>query len=689
MSFMSRLRKTTPDAADLSGLEPLLRRAPVWKNNKEKEEFLRLHLQMRETHQKVLQSLKRFEQAQSEEQIELSQLKDELATYVEALKKSSMKFFRRGQYQECYEVLTLLVEIEPDSQAARDFLEIARQKILEGRDGHYSGADEFDPAVSGEMGDVLTDDGQISHPIPSGLLTPAESGAKGPKPRSRRYWLALAFTGLLLLATFVGERIRLKSEPISTTTFEIQSDPDLANVFMNGLLVGKTQLKLNSIEPGSYSLRLEKEGYVPLARPLVIEKGEPSIISVRLGKLEVNPNSLVGLREKAQALFDLGDLAEAGLICNTILERDPQDSLALKLKENIHNYYFAPMVQERADSSAETRLPEVSQSKLRGGQADSILSKQSLDPVKEAAPPRNNTQSEAQKLTQAASPVQFVNPNPPQTIPSPAKQSGGPISNPPSIPRLDSPGQDLASQIQARIQAKEFDQARNLLAQIQNIPSAQADWKSLTEKLRAEEARQQNLVLPWVQKAESALILARYVTPPDDNVVLYCNRALAADPQNPRVLALKKDVVGRSVVQAREWIDRGRFDEARLFYSSLYYLSHNDSRFPIPGQELRQELTKLEFSSYPVIHEHKLGSCRGRLRINGYVVSFVPSEDSAEGFTEKLKNVSLVEADNDLRLRVNDKSYRFQPNVGQGKKASQEAAKPMYEKLIKLLSPKR
>jgi hypothetical protein len=51
-----------------------------------------------------------------------------------------------------------------------------------------------------------------------------------------------------------------------------------------------------------------------------------------------------------------------------------------------------------------------------------------------------------------------------------------------------------------------------------------------------------------------------------------------------------------------------------------------------------------------------------------YVVSFVPSEDSAEGFTEKLKNVSLVEADNDLRLRVNDKSYRFQPNVGQGKK---------------------
>ena len=159
--------------------------------------------------------------------------------------------------------------------------------------------------------------------------------------------------------------------------------------------VGKTQLKLNSIEPGSYSLRLEKEGYVPLARPLVIEKGEPSIISVRLGKLEVNPNSLVGLREKAQALFDLGDLAEAGLICNTILERDPQDSLALKLQGEYSQLLLCPDGPgEGGQLSAETRLPEVSQSKLRGGQADSILSKQSLDPVKEAAPPRNTAQSE-------------------------------------------------------------------------------------------------------------------------------------------------------------------------------------------------------------------------------------------------------------------------------------------------------
>jgi hypothetical protein len=390
-------------------------------------------------------------------------------------------------------------------------------------------------------------------------------------------------------------------------------------------------------------------------------------------------------------LFDLGDLAGAGLIGNTILERDPEDSFALKLKESIHNYYFAPTVHEKLDSPAETRPPETTtRSESRGGQTDSIVSKRSLDLAKEATSAKSNTaRTDVQELAQAAKPVQLPNVNPSQAAPSPAKQSVGPaISSPPSPQKLEPAGQDLASQVQAKIQAKEFDQARNLLSQIQSNPSIQAEWKSLSEKLRVEEAKQQGLVLPWVQKAESALIFGRYITPPDDNVLLYCNRALAADPQNQKVLALKKEVIGKSVAQAKEWIDRGKFDEARLFYSSLNYLSQNDNRFPISRQELQQELAKLEFSSYPVIHQHKLGSCKGRLRMNGYVLSFVPAEDSSDGFTEKLMNVNLIGAGDELKLEVKDKSYRFQLNVGQGKETTQKAAKPMYEQLMRLLSPK-
>src|SRR6266850_861071 len=146
MSFTPDLRNIiADDSSNLSALKPVLRRDPAWKNNEEKEEFLRLHLQMKEIQVKVSQSLRQFGQAQSEEQVKVDQLKKELVTYVETLKKSSMNFFNRGEYQECYEILTLLVEIEPDNQAAGDFLEIARLRILESRN-EYSSDNEADPA---------------------------------------------------------------------------------------------------------------------------------------------------------------------------------------------------------------------------------------------------------------------------------------------------------------------------------------------------------------------------------------------------------------------------------------------------------------------------------------------------------------------------------------------------------------
>jgi len=696
---MPDLRNLTKDAgSELSPLKTLLQRVPAWKNNEEREELLRLHLQMKEVRQKVSQSLKEFEGLQTEEQLRVSQLQRDLAAYVEALKNASMSFFSQGQYQECYEVLMLLVEIEPHNQAAIDFLEITRGKILEGQDRYSSGADEALSTSPSEMGNAVASQ-EISQSIPEHLSDSPKPGENTTKWSSGRRWPGVIITGLGLFLAGILARVwtQVKSEPASAAV-EIQSEPDSADVFMNGLLVGKTQLQLNSVAAGSYALRLEREGYAPAVHQLVIEKGQSSLISFRLEKLGTEPSSPVSLREKAQALFDLGNLAEAGLICNTILEHDPQDSFAIKLKENIHNYYFAPMVHEESNSGLKAQPLDVSPAALSSAK---LIRPQSTPPPelpKEllqksgqfVGPASSPPKAEFPELAQAAKPIGL-----PGTLGSsertlgPVKPIGGPVaSSSPAAPKPNSADQDVIIQVQAKIQAKEFDQARNLLSQIQNVPSTQVDWKSLTDKLKAEEARQQNLALPWIQKAESALISGRYITPPDDNVLLYCNRALAIDPQDQKVLALKKDVIGRSVTQARDWIDRGKFDEARLFYSSLNYLSQNDGRFPISRQELQRELTKLEFSSYPVIHQHKLGSCKGRLRMNGYVVSFAPSGDSVDGFTEKLMNVNLLDAGDDLKLKVKDKSYRFLLNAGPEKEATQKAARPMYEQLIKLLSPK-
>ena len=74
--------------------------------------------------------------------------------------------------------------------------------------------------------------------------------------------------------------------------------------------------------------------------------------------------------------------------------------------------------------------------------------------------------------------------------------------------------------------------------------------------------------------------------------------------------------------------------------------------------------------------------------MNSYVVSFVPSEGSLDGFTEKLRYITVVGAGDDLKIKVKDKNYRFLLEADQGKEGAQKAAKPMYDQLMKLLSPK-
>jgi tetratricopeptide (TPR) repeat protein len=693
MSFTPDLRNRIRDfSCDLSALKPLLQEDPAWKNNEEKEELLRLHLEIKEINERVSESLNESGTPQVEEPPEIVQFRKAFATYVGTLKKSSMTFYSLGRYQECYEVLTLLVDIEPDNTAASDFLEITRQKVLEGRDTSGA-AEEAPPHNSTEVGNDTPIEREISRPISAWIPEPAELDYGNIKSPSGRSWRSLTVVALLLLGILAWAWTQLKFEPVSNSSIEVQSEPDSAQVFLNGLPVGKTQLRLDSIEAGSYGLRLEKEGYAPITRQLVIEKNRPCIISFRLVNLDTQPSSLVSLRERAQALFDLGNLAEAGLICNMLLKDDPHDSFAIKLKENIHNYYVAPIVHEELDSDEKAHPPEVPM-EAHGAPPKPLPMTPPVDIPKEVSEKPTRPIALASDLPKAKPPAKPAGlsgtPGLTSASSGETKQVSIPVPvNTSNATKLDSVNQqDVVAQIESRIQAKEFDKARNLLSQIQNIPSAQAEWKGLAEKLRVEEANQQSLVLPWVQKAGSALVAGHYVTPPDDNVVLYCNRALAIDPLNQKALALKKDVVGRSIAQAKEWVERGKFDEARLYYSSLNYLSQNDNGFPTSRQEFQQELSKVEFSSYPVVHAHRFGSCRGRLRMNSYVVSFVPSESSLDGFTEKLMYVTLVGAGDDLKIKVKDKSYRFLLDTDQAKEGAQKAAKPMYDQLMKLLSPK-
>jgi hypothetical protein len=219
-------------------------------------------------------------------------------------------------------------------------------------------------------------------------------------------------------------------------------------------------------------------------------------------------------------------------------------------------------------------------------------------------------------------------------------------------------------ELNSRIQARDFDQARLLLRQLESGFPTNPEVRTLGERLRLEVHKQQSLTASWIEKAEAAWIAGRYVTPPDDNVLVYCNQALKADPKNQRATSLKKEIVQRAVAQAKDWIQRGKFDAARLTYASMDYLAAGDEAFPYSKQEVKRELEKLGFRAYPMVHDHKLGSCSGILRFNAYAVSYVPSGGSGDGFAESLDSIVLNDEGDRLKITYRDRTFRFRSENG-------------------------
>jgi tetratricopeptide (TPR) repeat protein len=62
-----------------------------------------------------------------------------------------------------------------------------------------------------------------------------------------------------------------------------------------------------------------------------------------------------------------------------------------------------------------------------------------------------------------------------------------------------------------------------------------------------------------------------------------------------------------------------------------------------------------------VIHLHLLGSCTGRLKVSGNMISFRPSGNSKDGFTRNTTQLQTVTLDQKLTIQFDDKNYRFEP----------------------------
>jgi hypothetical protein len=99
------------------------------------------------------------------------------------------------------------------------------------------------------------------------------------------------------------------------------------------------------------------------------------------------------------------------------------------------------------------------------------------------------------------------------------------------------------------------------------------------------------------------------------------------------------------------------------------------------AQELKGLLDRIEFTAVPVVHDHTIGSCSGRLRMNGFVLTYLPSGDSKDGFSQKLSEIVEIDAGEKLKIQLKNKAYRFQVNSSKNKEDNRQKLKEISDQL--------
>ncbi len=290
-------------------------------------------------------------QRQWEEQRSL----EEFEIYVENLKKEAMDLFDKECYEQCLGMFGFLVKVEPENHMLRDYLELSQQMVLEMIETGSSAAKPGETAVQTEAKTKefrLTQRGideeseepsltqapvtfaphageSPSPPVlssteragftpsvqevkeaqsPPMVKSPQETITEAEKQKIIKKYLALTasikrrrrrMVWLTAVALLVLVAVILVAGPFlntllnQTSSLEIHSNPEGANIFINNQLKGQTQCFQRRIPAGSYDLRIEKEGYIPYQRQFILGKHQTASLFVQLEKLKIEPEPAV------------------------------------------------------------------------------------------------------------------------------------------------------------------------------------------------------------------------------------------------------------------------------------------------------------------------------------------------------------------------------------------------------------
>jgi hypothetical protein len=449
---------------------------------------------------------------------------------------------------------------------------------------------------------------------------------------------------------------------------------------------------VESLEAGQHTLTLEKDGYAPASQAFSVSSGQWTSLSVRLQPLTSAPAGKDLLQQEAVALFGRGMLLEASHRCDLLLTRDPYNEVAANLKTNIRDHYWQQsQLAQRRENSGEARTALQNLLLVSPEDAAALHALKRLQTAPKEKPPQaqkqvslpNKTEELRNQITSAMSSGNYFPPSSGNAFSLIQRLGAMSPSDPAFKEGMDKIHREAISQLQRSIQSKDSEGAKALGRQLQEYFPASAELRSLRESIKTEDAGQLEARNALMQKLDSAMAHGNYVTPTNDSALAYCNRLLVSDSQNTKLLALKRDISTRASAQAKDLVNNEKFDEARSIFSALLTAALTEGK-TTTAQEMRGQIEKLEFSAYPVVHDHTLGSCSGRLRMNSYVIAYAPSGDSKDGFSQKLTDIVETEPGDKLKLQFKNKTYRFQPNLTKNKDESRQKVEEILAKLTAL-----
>jgi tetratricopeptide (TPR) repeat protein len=602
-------------------------------------------------------------QKEAQRKYELRRAEEELANQIASVKTEAVELFRSGEFDKCLEKFKFLCKLEPDNHEFRDFLQASEEQLSKREQA------KPEPPQVAESQPAPSSDKSVAAPPQRASRKPlgepdTQREPKRPEIDSERRQREsaskvkrLALPGMILAAVVLGAIVGgwLTTHPRqSAINPEFPAELDGTSAFLNR-------------EPNAGPERLK----IPLS----------------------------DLQSSATMLFDQGKFLEASRKCEAILAEDSENRFALGLKQDIVTRLLRLGAQ--ATSAArweEARVAWNNVLKVDPNDSEAIrqlkvvrtkMKRQDEVATASKAELQKKIQDLRQQIALAIGSKNYLPPGSGNAFELIKQLSGLSPSDSLGKEKLDHIYLEVLTQAHRKIQTRDFAGAAVLVQQIQTYFPESPELKGLHETLKSEEIKLLEARSTLTQKAESAMVSGRYIMPPNDNTVAYCNQVLMADPQNQRALALKKESLMKASAQGQEWIQKGKFEEASGVYSSLLYLSQNESRFPFTSQDLKREVEKLEFTASPVAHNHTIGSCSGRLRFNGYLIAFVPSGDSRDGFSQALKEITQLEGGDKLRVQFKDKTYRFEISTAKNKEENREKISSLLERLTLLTAKKQ